>query len=518
MKIEKIDFSKIGGFSPIFLDYLSEKKELSQFYNAFPKIENFGKLIRERAFSPEKRLVLQEVLTQQYGALEKTHEVESNLHALAEEKTFTVTTGHQLNIFTGPLYFIFKIVTTINLAKKLKDAYPDYNFVPVYWMASEDHDFEEINHFYLFGKKYTWETQQKGAVGRFAPQSLNMVIDKLDHKAELFERAYLDSSSLSDAVRLYCNELFGDEGLLVIDADNRKLKGLFAEIIKKDITSQVASQKVANTNAELEKLGYSTQAFSRDINFFYLNGDRDRIVFEDGAYKIKGTEHSYTEEEITNLVDFEPERFSPNVIMRPLYQETILPNLAYIGGPAEMAYWLQLKQVFDHYETPFPVLMPRNFGMVLTPTVVKKVEKLKLSPLDIFKDEHDLKAHYLEVHTENEYKLDTQKKELDNTYRKIQDKASEIDQSLRDYIAAEETKALRHIDHIEKKLRKASEKQHDIAMGQIDYIKAHLFPGGGLQERRENYLSFQLNNPEFLPQVKQSFDPFDFRFYQFWEA
>jgi bacillithiol biosynthesis cysteine-adding enzyme BshC len=518
MKIEKIDFSRIGGFSPIFLDYLAEKKELTKFYNAYPKVENFGKLIKERSFSSEKRLALQEVLTQQYGALEKSHQVEGNLLSLTDEKTFTVTTGHQLNIFTGPLYFIFKIVTTINLAKALKKAYPDYHFVPVYWMASEDHDFEEINHFYLFGKKYTWETQQTGAVGRFATQSLNMVIDQLEHKVELFEKAYLDSSSLSDAVRLYCNELFGDEGLIVVDADNHKLKGLFADVIKKDLTTQAASQKVAETNAQLDKLGYKTQAFTRDINFFFLNGSRDRILFEDGKYKVKGSELSYTEEEITSLVDFEPERFSPNVIMRPLYQEVILPNLAYVGGPAEVAYWLQLKGVFDHYQTPFPALMPRNFGMVLTPTVVRKAEKLKLSPLDVFKDAHDLKAHYLEVHTESEYRLDEHKKEFDALYRKIQKKATEIDVTLHDFIAAEETRAIRHLDHIEKKLRKASEKQHDIAMGQIDYIKEHLFPGGGLQERRENFLTFQLNNPEFVHQVKDAFDPFDFRFYQFWEA
>jgi len=518
MKIEKLDFSDTGSFSGLFLDYVANKKELRDLYRYYPSIESFGKIIEERTFSKEQKIKLQEVLSAEYGALERSDAVTNNLLSLSGDKTFTVTTGHQLNIFTGPLYFIYKIVTTINLAKSLKEAYPDYHFVPIYWMASEDHDFEEINHFNLFGKKYTWKTNQTGAVGRFAPQSLNEVIEEIGVRYDLFEKAYLDSSSLADAVRFYCNELFGDEGLIVIDADDRVLKSQFADVIKKELVEQKANKIVEESNKKLKELGYTGQAFSREINFFYLNGSRDRILYKEGEYSVKGTDLKYTQEEILNLVDFEPERFSPNVIMRPVYQEVILPNIAYIGGPAEIAYWLQLKQVFEYFETSFPLLVPRNFAMQLNATTAKKATKLNLSAKDLFRDAHSLKVEYLKNHAENTHLLDKEKEELTSLFSKVKKKAVRIDGSLDGYVAAEGTRAAKHLDHIETKLRKANEKQNDIAMEQIDYVIEHVAPYGNLQERYENFLSFQINNPNFLNTLLDNFDPLDFRFYQFWEV
>lgn len=517
MKIEKINLREVGTFAPIFTEYLEKKEGLAPFYRYFPDMEGFGKIIRERKMPERDRLILQEVLNEEYGALEKSDKVTRNILSLQYENTFTVTTGHQLNIFTGPLYFIFKIVTTINLAKKLKETFPDYHFVPVYWMASEDHDFEEISHFNLFGKKYEWKTDQKGPVGRFVPQSLNELIDEIPENIPLFEKAYLDSSSLADAVRYYVNELFGQEGLLVIDADNSKLKSEFAEIIKRDIVEKNANRIVEDTNLRLNETGYTTQAFSREINFFYLNSGRERIVEEDGKYIVKNTELVFEKDELLSLVDMEPERFSPNVIMRPLYQEKIMPNIAYIGGPSEIAYWLQLKGVFDHYEMSFPILMPRNFGMVINKGNIKKIQKIGLKPIDLFKEAHDLKAAYLERHADNEHYLDSEKQKMSNVFEEIKQKATAIDQSLEGYIGAESSKAEKMFQNIEKRLKKANENQNDTAMKQIDSIKEKLFPGGGLQERHDNFLNFYLNNPQFIQQLIDSFDPLDFSFYQFWE-
>jgi bacillithiol biosynthesis cysteine-adding enzyme BshC len=517
MKTIKTPLESVGAFSSLFLDYLAQSEKLASFYNVKPEINAFKKLIEERAFPSENRLVLHEVLNEQYAALEKSEALFGNIYSLQHDHTFTVTTGHQLNIFTGPLYFIFKIATTINLAKKLNEAYPDQHFVPVYWMATEDHDFEEINHFHLFGKKYVWETQQKGAVGRFAPHSLNQVIEQLPEQVNLFEKAYLDASTLSEAVRMYVNELFGEQGLLVIDADHPRLKKVFAPYIKKEIVAQPSNQLVEETSNRLQQLGYKSQAFSREINFFFLNGFRDRIVKEGDRFKVLNHEETYDQESLESLIEEKPQHFSPNVITRPLYQEVVLPNLAYIGGPAEVAYWLQLKPVFDHYKIPFPVLMPRNFGMVINKGLIKKIEKVGLSPEKLYQDAHTLKSQYLEKHSDNEHHLSAEKERITSVFDAIKEKAGSIDKSMEGFIASEHAKAQKALENMEKRLKKAQEKQNDTAMSQIDSIKEKLFPNGGLQERHDNFLNFYLNNPDFLQQLLDAFDPFDFSFYQFWE-
>ncbi len=190
MKKTHLSLRKVGSFSKMFLDYIEGQDALKEFYEWKPKIESFQSAITNKAFSPAKRKTLVDALERQYDGLTCVSKLSENIQSLSEARTFTVTTGHQLNIFTGPLYFLFKLITTINLSKKLKAHYPDYHFIPVYWMATEDHDFEEISYFNMFGKKYQWTTEQTGAVGRFDPSSLAEVLDQVRENVELFEKAY----------------------------------------------------------------------------------------------------------------------------------------------------------------------------------------------------------------------------------------------------------------------------------------------------------------------------------------
>ncbi|MDQ3392940.1 MAG: bacillithiol biosynthesis cysteine-adding enzyme BshC [Bacteroidota bacterium] len=513
MKITKIDLGETGTFSPIFLDYLKEDQRLKKFYNTFPIKENFKKIIESKNFSSHNRAILVEVLKEQYNSLEISQAVKENLEGLASEKTFTVTTGHQLNIFTGPMYFIYKIVTCILTAKRLKTAYPEYNFVPVYWMASEDHDFAEINHFNLFGKKYTWETHQKGPVGKFNPEGIKTVLDELPEKIELFERAYLQHATLTEATRYIVNDLFGDQGLVIIDADNAKLKKLFVPIIKDELLSQNTGKIVARTSSELSEQGFKEQVSPRDINLFYMaEGLRERIVL-DGSYKVLNTGLQFSETEILGLLEDSPEIFSPNVVLRPLYQEMVLPNLAYIGGPAEIAYWLQLHQVFEFFKIDFPVLMPRNFGMIVNKTLHKKIKKLNLHVHDLFLDLQSLKNKYLSENSSNSLELDKEQEVLKQVYLSILHKALMVDQSLEGVVGAENNKTIKGIENIAKRLRKAEEQNQEVAIKQIETTKEKLFPDNGLQERTDNFLNFYINNPSIIKYFLDNFDPFDFRFH-----
>ena len=503
-----------GQFSTLFIDYIQEKESLKSFFNLFPNLENFGQLIERRTFDPQHREALVASLERQYEGFDIPETVRSNIQRLGNVKTFTVTTGHQLNLFTGPLYFIYKIVSTVNLAEKLNKAYPSYHFVPVYWMASEDHDFEEINHFYFDGQKYAWNTDQKGAVGDFElDQWLKDLVAGEKFVPEFFQKAYLEQHKLADAVRYYVNDLFGEKGLVIVDGNSRALKRLFTSVVKDDVFNHTAHRLVTQTSDELNQLGYKDQIFPREINFFYLDkGVRERIVKVEDGFQVIDTEHFFSEEEIAALIEEEPEKFSPNVVMRPLYQEAILPNLAYLGGAAEVAYWLQLKPMFDHYQVDYPAIMPRNFVMILDKVVQRKMDRLSLKDEEIFSDYTQWKKEYILNNSNVDIGLGDEESALAGAFEQARLVAKELDPTLNDAAEAAKVRALKIMEHLSGKLRKAEERNKATALRQMEDIKGRLFPGGGAQERIVNFLMFYLEDPDFIEKLYAHLDPLDYGF------
>ncbi|AEI47482.1 bacillithiol biosynthesis cysteine-adding enzyme BshC [Runella slithyformis] len=510
MHCQPLPLETTGAFPPLFLDYISQKAHLQPFYGHFPTLSNFEKQIKDKSrFSPEHRTVLVKALERQY-----THiAVKPELALLNDPNTFVVTTGHQLNIFTGPLYVIYKIITTINLARKLQAAYPDSKFVPVYWMATEDHDFEEISYFNLFGKKYTWQTQQRGAVGRMTPRELGEALKILPERVPVFEKAYLQCDTLSDAVRCYMNELFGAEGLVCIDGDDAELKRLFLPVIEAELLHREAHQISNATTQKLEAEGYHTQITPREINFFYLeDGLRERIVKDGEVYRVLNSDLTFSEEEIIDTARRHPERFSPNVVLRPLYQEVILPNLAYIGGPSEVPYWLQLKGIFDRFDVPFPMLLPRNFALYINSVSQKRAEKLGVTVEELFWDDVKLRKTFVEKTSTLSLELSQEKKAIEEVFVTILHKAISIDKTLEGAVNAEKTKVLNTLENVEKRLQKAEERNYETEVNQLLGLKAKLFPNGSLQERSDNFLNFYLNDHLFLGKLLDTFDPLDFSF------
>ena len=513
MPSQQLPLNEVGAFPKLFLDYISKDQNLAKFYNQYPDIQGFKQIIEERKFTDTKRKTLVNVLQNQYQNVEN----KPNLAILSEQNTFTVTTGHQLNIFTGPLYVIYKIVTVINLAKKLKAEFPAYNFVPVYWMASEDHDFAEIASFNLFGKNYQWETEQKGAVGRMNPAELQAIFEQMPEKPTLFEEAYLKNATLADAVRQYMHQLFGSQDLVCLDADDASLKGIFSEIIKDDLLNNTANRIVTETSNELNAMGYHTQITPREINFFYLqNGLRERIVSDNSEsaaqFNVLNSELSFSEEKIIQLVDNQADSFSPNVVLRPLYQETILPNLAYIGGPSEVPYWLQLKGIFDYYSEQFPLLMPRNFALVVNQANKKKIDKLGISVEELFADEVTLRKTFVEQNSENSLSLAFEIDDVGEIFERVLKKSLAIDQTMRGAVEAEKSKIIGSLENLEKRIKKAEERNQETSVTQLLALKQKLFPEGGLQERKENFLNFYLNDNLFITKLLAEFDPLDYRF------
>jgi len=291
------------------------------------------------------------------------------------------------------------------------------------------------------------------------------------------------------------------------------LKKLFAGVIQDDIISNTTKKLVDVTNAELEKLGYKPQIFCRDINFFWLdNGLRARIEKENDLYKVVDSDISFTAEQIKALISSEPEKFSPNVILRPLYQEAILPNLAYVGGPAEMVYWLQLKDVFQHHETPFPVLLPRNFAMVVDGPLQRKFEKTGLELKELFLEKNILFNHYASKFAQHKIKLNGEKDAIEKYFQDIRNHAESFDKTLGPLVGAETHRAIKSLEKIEQKLLKAEKRHQSDKLKQIEAVKDALFPNGGLQERTDNFLNFWLTDKKFIENLIAHLSPFDFSF------
>ncbi|MFN3403757.1 MAG: bacillithiol biosynthesis cysteine-adding enzyme BshC [Cytophagaceae bacterium] len=513
MRVTKIDPSNIGVFSSLYLDYLSQNENVREFYDLFPTQKNFKVKAERKKFSTEKRATLQDALIRQYNGIEKSDKIKSNIELLNSPNTFTVTTGHQLNLFTGPVYFIYKIVSVISICTKLAKLYPEFNFIPVYWMASEDHDFAEINHFHLFGKKYEWSDDQSGPVGRFKTEGIRSLADTLPEEVKSYAEHYLTSRNLSEATRKFVNTLFGEEGLLIIDGDDRNLKSLFAPAIKKELKESFSFKTISEVISSLDSKGYKIQVNPREVNLFYMsNGIRERIIREGEELKVLNTDITIPVAEIDLFVNDFPENFSPNVVLRPLYQETILPNIAYVGGPAEIIYWLELKNMFQETGEEFPLLVPRLSAMVVNEGVNRKIQKLRMSAIDFFSEISELKEKYLSSDSETNYDdMAVEEVELKRIFASMADKAAAIDKTLEAFVHAEAKKAESSIESIRKKVKKAAEKKSDVAIAQINGIKSKLFPGDGLQERHDNFLNFLISNPDFISQLS-ILDPFDYRF------
>ena len=523
MPTDCIPFKDTNYFSSLICDYLDEKDSLKPFYNRFPNLENFKGQMEEKTsqFSEKSRTVLVESLKTQCQDLAASDKTIANINALLQKNTFTITTGHQLNLFTGPLYFFYKIISTINLCSELKEAYPKQDFVPVYWMATEDHDFEEINFFNFEGKKIRWHKEVSGAVGELDLEGLQKISDlfgshlnfgkNADSLKKLFEKAYTNHSNLSEATRYLVNELFSETGLVILDGNDKELKRLFLPFAQDELLNHTAFNKVSETSRQLNEVSsdYKIQVNPREINLFYLDKNlRERIVFENETYQVLHTNISWSKDELIKHLHEAPENFSPNVILRPLYQEVILPNLCYIGGGGELAYWFQLKSNFETQQVPFPILLLRNSALLVSKKQQEKLDKLDLSIKDLFLHQNDLIEKVTRDRSELDIDFSKQKSFLKQQFEDLYALAKQTDKSFLGAVSAQEKKQLKGLDMLEKRLLKAQKRKLKEILDRVVLLQNELFPNQSLQERQANFSEFYMEyGDQFTQQLMLNLQP-----------
>ena len=506
----KITYKETNFFSKLINDYIEENDSLSDKISYFPNLDNFYKQIKNKSKQNLDRKLLVDVLKQQNSKITLSNFSKKNLELLSKNNTYTVTTGHQLCLFTGPLFFIYKIFSTINLVEKLTEKYPNNNFVPLFWLASEDHDLNEINHFYVNNKVYTYnKVNENIPVGRlkfdkieqFISDNLTELLQKSNdgkNLLKIFKKAYRNDKNLVDCTRFLLNELFGSYGLVIIDGDDKSLKSSFKNVIKKDVLDKYYSKYIKIDSERLLEKSYHQQAHYRDINFFRIKeGRRELILNSDDLEK----------DEIDNF----PQNFSPNVLIRPIYQELVLPNIAVVGGASEISYWIQLKSSFEKEKIPLPILVLRNSVMILSKHQINKIEKLNLSIKDFFNEKEYLYKKYILNKINKNFSFNEQKEKINEIYSEI--KSSFHDLNLDDSINANLKKNLKLLSSLELKLIRNKKKNDEEAIKQISKLKNDLFPNNNLQERNNNFMLLYMQyGDNFFKILKNNLDPLDGNF------
>jgi bacillithiol biosynthesis cysteine-adding enzyme BshC len=503
-----LSYRSTNSFSAIATDYVEGNSQLKPLYAFSADLAGVQSAIDQRKKFPTNRKLLVEHLQQQYKNIPLSETLRANIESLSEENTFTITTAHQPNIFTGHLYFIYKIIHAIKLASTLQEQQPDYKFVPVYYMGSEDADLEELGEVFINGKTYRWQTGQTGAVGRMKVDKKFMeLMDAIEAQLGVapfgndillkMRAAYQLDKTIEQATFELVHDLFGAKGLIVLLPDSAALKASFAPVMERELAESFSHAAVEQTMKEFPP-AYNIQAAGREINLFYLQpAARDRIERSGDGF-VAG-DIKFSKEEILQQLKENPERFSPNVILRPVFQEWILPNIVFIGGGGELAYWLELKKVFEATGTPFPVMVLRNSFLLLTKGVQEKMDALGLDEKAMFKPVDQLLKGIIEKHSKIQLTLDAEKLALAELYKTISAVAGKADTTLTNHVAALQVAAEKRLNQLEKKIYKAEKKRFEAQQRQLEKIYNLLYPTGNLQERVENLLPwYAIYGPVFL--------------------
>ena len=455
--------------------------------------------LKKDSFTSNQRDVLSETIEKQLSGLTLSAKQKENIDHLKQPNTFTITTGHQLNLFSGPVFFVYKILQTIKTCSYLKENFPDFNFVPVYWMASEDHDFAEINHFKTENNYYETHEKSGGPVGRININDTFFISEfEKEFKDSVFgtelilmlKEAYKVGNTLTDAIKILVNRLFSEFGLLIIDGDSKELKVQIKDIFKDELLNG-SLQKESKEKVDFltEKYG-KVQVNPRDINLFYLSDTRDRIEFDGKNYHIVDRNIQFSQDEILNELDNFPEKFSPNALMRPVYQEKILPNLAYIGGNAEIMYWLELKDYFTYVAIPFPILIPRNSMLFIKEKTIGKIEKLDLKLEDFFQNFTVITNRRILKDNTTLQLLDEKENLLITNFSELKIAAETTEKSFGNMVKAEEVRQLKSFKRMKKRLLHAEKIKQNELLQRLENLFLEVHPSKIWQERVYNFSVF----------------------------
>ncbi len=497
-----IDSNTVKFYPQIVTDYLSGSLKSENIVDWDYSLDQLN-VNKNQPFNSKIRAVVHQAFLNQYSNFELSQKESRNITLFSEEGTYTITTGHQLILLGGPMFFYTKIKDVIKLAKQASTN--ENPVLPIFWMASEDHDYEEISSVDLFGKKISCPGENKGPVGRIDKTHFESFLIEVNHILgegaefsrikQIINNAFISGENLSQITRRLVRELFKEEGLLILDADTKELKALFTEIIHKELFEQLTI-KSSEKHINRLKSVYKVQVKPREINLFYIeNGIRKRIVQTNEGFTTPDELLVWTNQEMKDLINFSPEKISPNVLLRPIYQELLLPNLAYVGGAGEIAYWLELKPVFNAFKVDFPIPLLRNSYFMISNKNADWLDENKIGLQTLFKD-IDIQVNKLTKSlSSNILSFEEDFQFLKDFFLRLKLKGAEINPQLEKVVNGEEIRANSALKNVEKRFVNAEKKNREQELSKLKNITNKLFPFGKPMERVNSYIPFLVKDP-----------------------
>jgi bacillithiol biosynthesis cysteine-adding enzyme BshC len=533
--MDPLDYRKLpvtaGGYTDLFFDYLFDYRKVAQFFPGnFRDIESYGQILRDRPVGD--RDLLADVLEEENRAFGSSPKAFANIALLRRPTTYAVVTGQQVGLFGGPLYTLFKAVTAIKLAAHLKTKFPASDFVPVFWLEGEDHDFEEVNHIgvltsdnfparveYLHGESIP--DRNLGPIGELvfnealgkSFEALEGYLQKTEYTGSLLERLkahYRQGKTFNQAFAGWLTSLFGDQGLLFISSNNPKLKRLLSPIFEREVLGYPqSSQLVISQSAELEK-EYHAQIKAKSLNLFMFHkGGRYLIEPRETDFSLKGTRHFVPKDDLARIARESPELLSPNVVLRPICQDTLLPTIAYVAGPAEIAYYAQLKPVYQYFGVVQPIVYPRASGSFLEERVQRAMEKYGLELSEFYGDINKVTSKVVEqiAEVKLDHVFESTSRRIHESLTELRFGLNEVDPTLLGTLENAVTRIDQNIGVLKEKATAAQKRRNDTAVRQVERAANGLLPNGTMQEREINILYFMNKyGPDVVERVFRELD------------
>ncbi len=511
-----VNFSDIPGHENLFLDYLYEFENVENFYqHDFRNKENYLKIFKSISEKPNN--ISEEVisiLNEQYSAVESSELTIKNIKLLSDKKTMAIVTGQQLGILGGPLYTFFKIITAIKLSRFLSERYDDYNFVPVFWLEGDDHDFNEIRSIKLpdesnnlqsisYGESIDEDdTMQSVGLLQFNDSinefinSLKTHLRKTEFTEELIERIqnfYTPGKTIKDSFFQLIHSIFDKYGLIIFNPLDNKVKSLLKPVFRKEIVDfREHTEKLVYVSATLEEI-YHAQVKVKPVNLF-LRVDNGRYSVEpaDNGFKLKRKRKSFTQDELLEVLENEPQRISPNVLLRPICQDYLFPTAFYVAGPSEVSYFAQILPLYEFYKITQPIIYPRSSATILEKNIGSILEKYSIELSDIFIDTENVKKKIVNSVSESSIDdvFDNTTNQIELAFDQLKEKLFDLDKTIADSSNRYRDKIFSSISELKGKAEKAHQKKHEATIRQIERAAANLFPNNNLQEREFNYIFF----------------------------
>lgn len=503
MKTKSISFNKLP-FSKLFQHYTAQNPDILDFYESNPfSYNDTGNRIKEFRFKGDRSKSV-ELLTEynkKFGASAKTL---SSIENLFDDDSLAVVTGQQLTIFGGPLFTIYKIIRAINYAKFLENEFK-VPVVPVFWMADEDHDFEEVSKVKIPGSKEIHEFELNLDQETECPSGSIHVDEKIERLSEQIQEKQQDTdfsyqlwskankyyhpgSTIAESFGRFILDIFSDYGLILGGSNFKAIKEhLYAPVQKSVLEAENHFRVLESTSTRLEKNGYHRQVHLQKSNLFWLNEDQKRIKikFDGGEWILDNKEKSWTTGDLADQIENSPHRFSPNVFLRPVLQDYLLPTIAYVAGPGEIGYYAQMKEFYGCFDIKMPIIMPRYSATIIESGIDRILKKLPFDVEEYSRRIEDLEADYVESTdtTDLENLFNDWKQQADSIVEKKIDTIKKIDPTLEG--SAEKVNAIysSELDKLKGKLYRSIKEQEKIQINRIKKIQTSLFPNKNLQER-----------------------------------